>query len=454
MKRFISVLLICLATISLSAQTSFDIRVGAGLGGIKNDPDWGSSQYKNPLSVGLLLQPNITLKKGLNWTFSPSLRGTFYQYEDNRAITANINTMFGYRVQMGNQKFFSPKLGPFVGLECQQGGLPGSILAGVATDLSFELKHFVVGVDGYYSIKDVSGMGHTYSANVTLGVKIYNSGRPKKVKVSSPKSSGSRTSAKVKSDDNIYTLIGRAESYLHQYKYRKAASCYKKAAKLQPEGYGGSEKYNEGICLYNCGAYARALKCFYECSECHDLSADAHEELPRLISDAKQLLQERAERQAQIAAAIAMGVAQASQNISQSIANNNARTTVAPTRTTYVPTQRTATASRGQVDDDEEEKDIDIKDIKIKCHECGGSGKCRPSGTVEARTTRCGGSGKCPMCNGKGRTHTKCPKCKGEGCSKCDDTGYTECTGCDGSGECDHCGGSGKCPRCNGTGKE
>lgn len=423
------------------AQNSFDIRVGGGIGTNIDYLDW-DDWYRNHTGsqLNILLQQNISFKKGTNWYLTPSLNSSLSDHN----LDMNLNIMPGYRLKMGNKKnYFFPKLGPFAGVSEYKEGKP-DFIAGVSTDLAFEFKHFVCGIDGYYSfLKRPSSWNH-FGAHITLGVKLGRLGS-KSTKIRSPKYT------KVREEESIYDIIEKADSYFEQGRYGKAASYYNKAAKKQPKGLGGTEIFNEGISHYNNGKYLKAIRCFNDCSACSDLSTNARKQLSGLISDAERLQQEKAERQAAIWGAIAMGLAQASQNVAQSVNNNNSyRTSAAP------PTQRTTFATRSSTSSShmQDDEDEGISDVKIKCHECGGSGKCKPSGTVEARTTRCGGSGKCPMCNGRGKSFTKCAKCKGKGCSKCDDSGYLDCSACDGSGECQNCDGKGKCPRCHGTGKE
>lgn len=207
------------------------------------------------------------------------------------------------------------------------------------------------------------------------------------------------------------------------------------------------------------GKYKNALAELELAKQCGDINAYNEEVLNDLYAKAYSRRQAQLQQRAQTWAAVGAGLAVAGAATATTIATskNSSSTVVSPglsnagNSSNEAITRGLSRQSKNSDGNNDEEKDEDIRDVKVKCHECGGSGKCRASGTVEARTTRCGGSGKCPMCNGSGRTHNKCPKCKGDGCSKCDDTGYTECTGCEGSGECDHCGGSGKCPKCGGS---
>ena len=73
---------------------------------------------------------------------------------------------------------FSPKVGPAVGYN---GNASGCTIVGIASDLAFEIKHFVVGANGYYSFTsaEMDGWGMMYDHNIfnygvylTLGYKF------------------------------------------------------------------------------------------------------------------------------------------------------------------------------------------------------------------------------------------------------------------------------------------
>ena len=256
----------------------------------------------------------------------------------------------------------------------------------------------------------------------------------------------------VANDQNTINTLNAANKEYENGNYSKAAGLFEK---VLDDNYplSGELIYKYTESCYNSNSY-KALQIATWCYDFDDISDIQKAELPKMIVTMDGVLQDRNARLDAIGNAVAGVLSQLPSQINNIVnARNSSIPQILP-NVNNLKRKTSSVSSNSDDDDDEKEKDIDIKDIKIKCHECGGSGKCRQSGVVDARTTRCGGSGKCPMCNGNGRTHTKCPKCKGDGCPKCDDTGYTKCTGCDGSGECDHCGGSGKCPRCNGTGKE
>lgn len=260
----------------------------------------------------------------------------------------------------------------------------------------------------------------------------------------------------VRDNKKIDEIVTTADQLLQVGNYSKACKLYNKALK---SGYNtsGVFYYNAGIANYYAGKNAYYSREYLErVCEYDDLDSIYTGYIPALIKNINSSIEERNARINQLMNDLTNSLSNLSSSLTTSLSANPNHAPIAVQnvrQNNAVATQRSSSIKRTQNDNIDNE-DIDIRDIKIKCHECGGSGKCRPSGSVEARTTRCGGSGKCPMCNGKGKSSTKCAKCKGKGCSKCDDTGYLDCTDCDGSGDCPHCSGTGKCPRCNGTGKE
>lgn len=266
---------------------------------------------------------------------------------------------------------------------------------------------------------------------------------------------------------DLNELLQTAEQHFQSEDYENASSEYLTYAVNQYPRT-GKQCLRAGLSCLKTNKKDGALKFFTACFKYEDLDEKVLEGLIPVIENLEGEIEtqrikdeEEAQRQEELTNAIMAAVNNLTSSITnivstqQSSRSSNSKYHQSLNMRSYAKTGTMRTTSSAVVSShDDDDDDSGIGNGTVKCHECGGSGKCRPSGTVEARTTRCGGSGKCPMCYGKGRTHTKCAKCKGEGCSKCDDTGYTECTGCHGSGDCNHCSGSGNCPRCNGTGKE
>lgn len=90
-------------------------------------------------------------------------------------------------MQIGDKLLFFPKIGPAVGYDTFSDF--SAFNSGPSVELAFEYKHFVVAVNGYYSIKGVgryedsdyndgsytsraSDRPNIYSASLTLGYKF------------------------------------------------------------------------------------------------------------------------------------------------------------------------------------------------------------------------------------------------------------------------------------------
>lgn len=251
--------------------------------------------------------------------------------------------------------------------------------------------------------------------------------------------------------DKLQQSIDKADAHFSNREYKKANRLYVQALS---KGYPatGTLYFKAGVSAYNSGnSYASlASKYLSACYDNVELDTMARSNISGLVKNARERYGLWMERKEGLAQAIETSLPNIISGISENIKNSsNSGSTIGKVKTS----NPTKISQNQNVDDNDDDEPEDTSLPKVKCHECGGSGKCKLTG-IGSMPLHCNGSGKCPRCNGSGRTHNKCPKCKGEGCSKCDETGYTECTSCDGSGECDHCGGSGKCPRCGGTGKE
>ena len=68
---------------------------------------------------------------------------------DDEDIAAMLHTNIGYRTRISNNCLFVPKVGVAGGYF---GDTEGTILVGPSIDLALELKHFVIGLTGFYSI--------------------------------------------------------------------------------------------------------------------------------------------------------------------------------------------------------------------------------------------------------------------------------------------------------------
>lgn len=134
MKKILLSLAMAITAIGANAQNTYNVRVG---GAILND-------YA---AFTTMTQANISLKNVSLWTFSPAVQFA----TDGDGITAMLHANMGYRKRIGNNCLFVPKIG-VAGGYFSLAGYNEAFLVGPSIDLALELKHFVIGVTGFYSI--------------------------------------------------------------------------------------------------------------------------------------------------------------------------------------------------------------------------------------------------------------------------------------------------------------
>lgn len=132
MKKILLSLAMAMTAIGASAQNTYNVRVGGTI----------MDEYT---TLTTMAQANISLKNVSLWTFSPAVQFA----TDGDGITAMLHANMGYRTRIGNNCLFVPKVGVAGGYF---GDTEGTILVGPSIDLALELKHFVIGLTGFYSI--------------------------------------------------------------------------------------------------------------------------------------------------------------------------------------------------------------------------------------------------------------------------------------------------------------
>lgn len=132
MKKFLLSLAMAITAIGASAQNTFNVRAGGAV-------------LSDAAVFTTMAQENISLNNYGSWTFSPAVQ--FATDGDDTAAMLHAN--MGYRTRIGNNCLFVPKVGVAGGYF---GDTEGAILVGPSIDLALELKHFVIGLTGFYSI--------------------------------------------------------------------------------------------------------------------------------------------------------------------------------------------------------------------------------------------------------------------------------------------------------------
>lgn len=167
MKKLIFLMLLLCSSLAGNAQATFSVRTGFGL-------EYGlvNSDYDNAPSFLLNVNSNISLKKGSPWIFSPGLSALTLIDEDGLDVYAPLQ--IGYKSRFGARNYFIPKLGLAFGRSgrgCEHGNMFGP-----HAELSLELGHFTIGLDGFVSMTSITYGSYDswipYGAHLNVGIKF------------------------------------------------------------------------------------------------------------------------------------------------------------------------------------------------------------------------------------------------------------------------------------------
>lgn len=151
MKKLFVFLFAAMLSCGVYSQTTWNAR--AGYGGASHH--YGEGYYvdfkENGSCAFGMLQCNIPIFSRV--TVSPTLIGGLIDVDRFYGLFS-FSALVGYRAKISNKTLFFPKVGPTITGE----GF------GVAVDLPFEIKHFVVGPTGYFA--------DAYMIGLTVGYKF------------------------------------------------------------------------------------------------------------------------------------------------------------------------------------------------------------------------------------------------------------------------------------------
>lgn len=160
MKKSILFLLFLLGSVGISAQTTWIVRAGAGFA----PENCGCAA----LAMTAGVEANIPFKYGSTIVISPSLNWTMDMY-DFLQMEIDAPILFGKRISM-DKSLLVPKIGPVIGVTF---GEESGLILGPCAEFNFEIKHFVVGLTGYYSFVRPGVDDFTcYRASLTFGYKF------------------------------------------------------------------------------------------------------------------------------------------------------------------------------------------------------------------------------------------------------------------------------------------
>ena len=161
MKKFLLSLAMGMTANGASAQNTFNVRVG------------GAYLYEWA-AFTTMTQANIPLNHHGSWTLSPAVQ---IAATGNGSVAGMLHANMGYRTRIANNWLFAPKVGVAGGYSSLQ-DFDDAWLVGPSIDLTFEYKHFVIGLTGFYSIPSTSSdqwpyweydSSHSPLVSLTLG---------------------------------------------------------------------------------------------------------------------------------------------------------------------------------------------------------------------------------------------------------------------------------------------
>lgn len=158
MKKLLICMVMATMAVCANAQITWNVRAGAGIQGFVCD-EYGST---HEMSIALLAQTNIPLKKASPFTFSPSISISAPVEFENLNVTLPL--LFGYKIPMGNNTLFIPKVGPMIGTNTYN----GEFLFGPSIELPFEINRVVLAINGNFSVIEDFLIG----AYLTVGYKF------------------------------------------------------------------------------------------------------------------------------------------------------------------------------------------------------------------------------------------------------------------------------------------
>lgn len=150
MKKFLLSLAMAMTAIGASAQNTYNVRAGGAV-------------LSDAAAFTTMTQANISLKNVSLWTFSPAVQLA----TDGDDTAAMLHANMGYRTRIGNNCLFVPKVGVAGGYFWHD-SYNETFLVGPSIDLALELKHFVIGLTGFYSINKAMETFYDETDNIPM----------------------------------------------------------------------------------------------------------------------------------------------------------------------------------------------------------------------------------------------------------------------------------------------
>ena len=178
MKKLFITLFLAVMAIGANAQVTWNVRAGVALANV-DVKTYGSLRGSDMgVTPALAIGCNIPIGES-KFTFSPTIISLLagkadYYYSDYEVkfTTINLPLYIGYKMKLSGNRYFVPKIGPYIGYlhtnEDYDHYSNDGVRFGPSAELAFELNHFIVALSGSMAIYETcSGQGC-----LTIGYKF------------------------------------------------------------------------------------------------------------------------------------------------------------------------------------------------------------------------------------------------------------------------------------------
>lgn len=171
MKKLFITLFLAVMAIGTNAQVTWNVRAGVALANVDVKLSWMLRGSDMGVTPALAIGCNIPIAES-KFTFSPTVisiiggKTDYYYYGDNdvKFTTINLPLYIGYKMKLSGNRYFVPKVGPYIGYlhtkDDYKGGQNDAVRFGPSAELAFELNHFIIALSGSMAIYEkCSGQG-------------------------------------------------------------------------------------------------------------------------------------------------------------------------------------------------------------------------------------------------------------------------------------------------------
>lgn len=170
MKKLFITLFLAVMAIGANAQVTWNVRAGVALANVDVKRYWRLYGSDMGVTPALAIGCNIPIAES-KFTFSPTIISlvagkAYYDSSDYEVkfTTINLPLYIGYKMKLSGNRYFVPKVGPYIGYlhtkESYYDRQNDGVRFGPSAELAFELNHFIVALSGSMAIYETcSGQG-------------------------------------------------------------------------------------------------------------------------------------------------------------------------------------------------------------------------------------------------------------------------------------------------------